>query len=149
MYEGPPDETLIKCLSMKSTKDGRHKSGVLKELTKAEELVGIVDEDPKNTQSRPKVMNEFYLIEENQGIKVYRHQSNSNRLIVLCPDLENWILKAVKTTNINISLFNLSDNPSTLHRVINKRLPNFENLINELINQQNPSILYLQSLLTQ
>lgn len=149
LFEGPPDETLIKSLGVKATKDGRHKSGVLKELTQGEELMGIVDEDPKNTQSRPKAMNKFHLAEEKHTIKVYRHQSNNNQLIVLCPDLENWILKAIKASKVDVSKFNLPSKANALHGIINSRLPNFEKLIHELITKENSAILYLQSLLTK
>ena len=144
MYEGPPDRTLVECLGVKFTKDGRHKSGVLKELAQTKKMIGILDQDPKNTQSRPKTMDEFILTENKRGIKSYYHQSNSNQLIVICPNLESWILKASKTSKIEVTTYNLPGNPSTLHRIINNRLPNFERLIRELVAQKNPSILYLQ-----
>ena len=83
LYEGLPDEVLMKRLGVRSTKDGRHKSGVLKDLIRKEGRIGLVDEDPKNTQSRPKIMNEFQLINKKHAIKHYYHQSNKNLLIVL------------------------------------------------------------------
>ncbi len=148
MYEGPPDKALIACLGVKSTKDGRHKSGVLKELSQTKDMIGIVDQDPKNTQSRPKTMNEFVLVEHKHGIKSYHHQSNGNQLIVLCPNLESWILKASRTSKVKVATHSLPGNPSTLHRNINSRLPNFERLIQDLLNRKNPALLYLQQLLT-
>ena len=146
MCEGLPDRALLRCLGAKSVKDGRHKSGVLKTLTKSEGLIGMVDEDPKNTQSRPKAMREFRLVEARHGTKLYYHKSNNNKLIILCPDLESWVLKTTKTSKINIGEYGLPKTPSALHRIINTRLANFEKLIVQLIKLQNPSILYLQSL---
>ena len=93
-------------------------------------------------------MNEFYLTEEKHFIKIYRHQSNNNLLIVLCPDLENWILKAAKSSKVDVSTFNLPKKASTMHNTINTRLPNFEKLIQALIEEKNPAILYLQALFT-
>ena len=147
LFEGPPDEKLLKVIGVSSTQNSRHKSGVLKKLVKKEGLIGVVDEDPKNTQSRPRIMNEFLLLEEKYAIKVYHHQSNNNRLIVLCPDLENWILSAAKTSRINVSKFKLPNRAGALHDIINSRLLNFGKLIQELIAEQNASILYLQSIL--
>ena len=109
--------------------------------------MGLVDEDPKSTQSRPRVMNEFLLRENKHAIKVYHHQSNRNQLIVLCPDLENWITRAAAASKIKLSTFNLPNKAGALHNIINSRLPNFEKLIKGLIANQNPSVLYLQSIL--
>ena len=141
LFEGPPDEILLKCLGVKATKDGRHKSGVLKELTKREGLVGLVDEDPKNTQSRPKTMNEFRFIEKKLAVELYCHRDNDNYLIVLCPDLESWIIKAAKMSKVDLDLFNLPKKASALHNIINSRLSNTERLINELVVRKNPAVL--------
>lgn len=151
MYvEGKPDEVLVQglCISRRLIGNGNHKSGVLKHITQTKGLLGIVDEDPDAAQSRSKLMNEFRFIEKRYQIALYEHQSNGNQLIVLCPELEAWILRAVKASKVNISQFNLPNNPSALHRVVNTRLPNLEKLINELIIQQNPAILCLKNLLT-
>ena len=143
LFEGPPDETLVKCLGVKYTKDGRHKSGVLKELTSTKGLIGMIDEDPKNTQSRPRMMNEFQRVESKYAIEYYRHQNNNNQLIVLCPDLENWILKATKASKIGVNKFNLPSKTSALHGIINSRLFNFDKLIQELVRKESLAILYL------
>lgn len=150
MYEGLPDKTLLICLGVnkKYTEDGRHKSGVLSSLVKRRDIIGLVDQDPSNTQSRPKTMDQFVLTESKYAVERYHHQSNGNQLIVLCPNLENWIIDAAKASNTDLTKFSLPNKASALHRIINSRLPNFERLISDLIAQQNQSVLFLQSLLT-
>lgn len=149
--EGKPDHTLVNCLGIEKRfiKNGRYKKGVLVRLSKERNVLGMVDEDPSTFRNYRKDMSEFTLVRKRHNIEWYQHQSTTNKLIVLCPNLENWILKIAKASKVDVTKFNLPSNPSTLHRVINGRLTNFEKLINELISQQNPSILYLQTLLTQ
>ncbi|MHA1267051.1 MAG: hypothetical protein ACTSRS_17565 [Candidatus Helarchaeota archaeon] len=54
-------------------------------------------------------------------------------LIVLCPRLEEWIIKAADLCKMNMeSKFNLPRDPRRLKRIINYRLENLKRLINEL-----------------
>ena len=148
--EGKPDQILVRRLGIanKFIGDGKHKAGVLKKVAGKTDVLGIVDQDPETTQSRPKLMNEFQLVEKEYRVIVYFHRSSKNKLIILCPGLEGWVLKAAEASKINVADFKLPKKPSSLHNVVNNHLSSFEKLINELIARQNPSILYLQTLLT-
>lgn len=58
--------------------------------------------------------------------------SNDNDLIVLCPRLEEWVLKATKEAEIDITRYNLPDDGDKLHRMININIDKFEKLITDL-----------------
>ena len=147
--EGKADRSLIICLGVKngSVQTGRYKKGVLKRVAEESDVLGLVDQDPLTIQNYRKDMFDFQLIEKRHKIESYKHKHTESQLVVLCPDLESWILKASKNSKIEVTTYNLPGNSSTLHQIINNRLPNFERLIRELVTQKNPSILYLQSLL--
>ena len=151
MYiEGKPDRVLAHCLGIKKrfTQNARYKKGVLKRVAIESNVLGIVDQDPLTIQNYRRDMLEFQKLDSKYSVELNYHQSTKSKLIVLCPELESWILKAAKASKVDVKKFNLPNKASALHSTINNRLPNFERLVNELIIQQNPSILYLKSLLT-
>jgi len=51
---------------------------------------------------------------------------------MLCPTLEEWILKVVKKVNIEISNYGLPDDAGKLHATINTKLENFKRLIKDI-----------------
>ena len=65
-------------------------------------------------------------------LKVFHDESNGNHLFVLCPRLEEWILKAAKEADLNVKKYSLPATPEKLHRVINLDLSKFERLLEEL-----------------
>ncbi|MDI6811481.1 MAG: hypothetical protein QMD80_07425 [archaeon] len=66
------------------------------------------------------------------GFKVLHDNSKNNDLLVLCPRLEEWVLKAAKEADINIKKYNLPDDSEQLHKVINIDINKFEKLVNNL-----------------
>ena len=108
------------------------KSGVCERLKRQRSGKGLVDEDPLSTQpsyiKKVKLENELFQYE----LKVFRDESNKNRLVVLCPRLEEWILKAAQEAELNVGKYHLPNTPEKLHRVINLDLENFEKLLEDL-----------------
>ena len=147
--EGKADRSLVICLGVKngSVQTGRYKKGVLRRVAEESNVLGLVDQDPLTIQNYRKDMLDFQLIEKRHSIESYEHKCTGSQLIVLCPELESWIIKVSRVSKINISKYNLPSKASALHKIINSRIPNAEKLIQELVAQKNPSILYLQSLL--
>ncbi len=56
----------------------------------------------------------------------------NNDLIVLCPRLEEWLLKATKDAQIDIKRYNLPDDSEHLHKEINLNIDKVEKLIKDL-----------------
>ena len=137
--ECKPDSLLVREITNISKREIIHlgnKSEVCKRLRSRNNCVGLVDEDP--TSGQPSYLKEMRL-EENlseSDIKI-RSDKNGNRLIVLCPRLEGWILKRVKEAGINIKDYSLPDSERELHEVINIDLRKFERLIIDLKNDKN------------
>ncbi|MDL1956249.1 MAG: hypothetical protein LWW95_04240 [Candidatus Desulfofervidus auxilii] len=133
--ECDPDFVLVKSITNISKREIIHEGGkgnVCKKLKKNQNSKGLVDEDPISSQ--PKYV-EKMKVEENfsaHGIKVLYDNSNNNYLFVLCPRLEEWILRATKEAKIDIKKYGLPNDAEKLHKIINIRIDKFERLIEDL-----------------
>ncbi|MBI3582853.1 MAG: hypothetical protein HY096_02745 [Nitrospinae bacterium] len=58
-------------------------------------------------------------------------------MIILSPRLEGWILKAAKKAGVDVKKHGLPDEEYELHRVINMRLKEFENFLEEIRKNSN------------
>ena len=97
--ECKPDTALVRKLSGLPRRQLRHvrgKSEVCNRLKADVNCRGLVDEDPGNP--KPPYLSEILLAREplELGLKVYEDKLRVNRLIVLCPKLEEWILGAAR-----------------------------------------------------
>jgi len=132
--ECKPDSALVKLLGIPK-KQILHLGGkpeVCKQLAKRENWKGLVDEDPFSVQ--PPYLKELQAKKDlsNYGLKILNDNSKNNDLIVLCPRLEEWVIKAAKEAGIDIKRYNLPDDGEQLHKVINLDLRKFERLVNDL-----------------
>ena len=137
--ECKPDWTLVQLLiaefRVKIIHSG-NKSGVCKRLLKNQNCIGLVDEDPMSIQ--PSYIENLDIeYDLNQlKIQVKIDKENKNRLILLKPTLEEWILEIANNADIDTEPFGIPSNPKKFHAVINHSLDRFRNLI-EFLNTQN------------
>ena len=68
----------------------------------------------------------------NDGLRVFQDRSRRNRVVVLRPRLEDWIVAAAKASGIKMADYGLLDNPARLHRHINANLVKYERLLDAL-----------------
>lgn len=96
------DEALVKALGIhkKEIYHSYSKGNVCKKLEKNSESKGLVDEDPFSTQ--PSYIGKLKTNSHEYDIKLLYDEIANNHLIVLCPRLEDWILKAAKEAGINV-----------------------------------------------
>jgi len=130
--ECKPDFVLVNLLGI-AGRDIRHagnKSGVCKRLMKGSNENGLVDEDP--LANSPPYIDGLSFLESQYGIKILNDKKRANYLIVICPRLEDWVLKAAREARINIRSYDLPDDAEGLHRVINVNIDKFEKLIKNL-----------------
>ena len=99
-------------------------------LKKKGNSVGMVDEDPDCPQ--PSYLKELQMVEESHGIKILSDNRSHNLLILLCPNLEAWILEAAKEAGVDVCNYNLPNNASELHEVININIEKLEGLLRNL-----------------
>jgi hypothetical protein len=126
------DEALIQACGVpkKKIKHVFSKGNVCRHLQKNKNAIGIVDEDPESAQ--PGYLEKLRLQSHEHNIKLFYEKKSGNVLIVLCPRLEEWILKAAKEAKIQAKDFGLPDHANGLHKVINSRLEHFTKLLNEI-----------------
>jgi len=130
--ECKPDFALIKSLGIpkKNIIHAWGKSRVCRSLEKSSNSKGLIDEDPLSEQ--PPYLEKLHLIQERHEIRTWHDSRRGNCLVVLCPRLEEWILKAAKEAEIDLRRYNLPDDAEKLHKIINISINKFEKLIVEL-----------------
>ncbi|MCL5408810.1 MAG: hypothetical protein M1135_02145 [Candidatus Omnitrophica bacterium] len=125
------DVALVESLGI-SRKEIEHKSGksgVCKILQKQSNSIGLVDEDPG--AGNPSYIKTLKSLNEKNDIKIFIDNINKNKLIMLCPQLEGWILKVSKKSGIKFEKYGLS-NGERLHSKINLKIPDFKKFLKEL-----------------
>jgi hypothetical protein len=147
LLECLPDETVARTLGCprRSLQHLAGKSRICKRLAESESDIGLIDEDPDTVQ--PSYLKDLHLAREEHEILLYRDEERNNRVIVLRPRFEEWLIRTAKFAGINMSDFGLSDRGNDLHREINSRLPNLVRFLEELINRKNQRLLHLRALL--
>ena len=150
VVECNPDFVLVSSLISISKKKIEHASGKARVIRKLmrnfENSIGMVDEDPHSTT--PSALKKFREIEflDRYKIKILYHSQRRNRLVVLCPKLEEWIVEAGKEANVNLNNYNLPSDPIELHKIINIRTKEFHKLIEDL-SKTSPRIKALHACL--
>jgi hypothetical protein len=123
-----------------------NKSGVCKKLQRYRKCTGLVDEDPQGTSpSYMKKLNRENLCKHD--LKILHDNNSDNRLIILCPRLEEWILKTAKEASIDVRKYDLPNDGKKLHRQININLNKFEKLMDGLKNKNPERLRILKRLL--
>jgi hypothetical protein len=142
-----PDKALLCTLgiSKKQVIHSYGKGNVCNRLKKTSNAIGLVDEDPKSAQ--PSYIKTLELIDTKDEIKLYFDSKTDNRLILLCPRLEDWIVLAARSANKDITKYGLPDNANVLHKVINIKQRNYQQLIED-IRDKSPMFKTLVGFLT-
>ena len=134
--ECTPDEILVRRLTGLARRRVIHelkgKYEVLKRLSAQRDRLAVVDEDPASIV--PPYLDRMSLIEDLDvdGLRVFQDRSRRNRVVVLMPKLEDWLVAAAKAAGIKMAGYGLPDNPARLHRRINANLVKYERLLDAL-----------------
>lgn len=75
----------------------------LKNRLKDNIALGIVDED-RNKAPVPKYFLEFEEIKSENGLILKRHKNRKQYLILICPEIEKWLLMNSNSVNIPFNL---------------------------------------------
>jgi hypothetical protein len=146
--ECKPDETLAFALGV-SRRDLEHagnRAGVCAQVSRRNGTTGMVDEDPG--AATPHYMKTLAGEPMEHEIRVLCDSQRKNRLVVICPRLEEWLVQSAKSSGLKMTDFGFeNDNGLHLHREINNRLTNLERLVNALLSARNSRILRLQTLI--
>jgi nitrogen regulatory protein PII-like uncharacterized protein len=123
-----------------------NRAGVCTEVSCKTGTTGMVDEDP-GAAPHP-YMKKLVAEPVEHEIRVLHDLERKNRLIVICPRLEEWLVQSAKNSGLKMTDFGFeSDKGPRLHRKINHRLPNVERLVKALLSARSSRILRLQALI--
>lgn len=148
LLECYPDEVLARALGIdrQSIRHSHGKGKLSQSLGKLNGVVGMVDEDPGSAE--PATLAKFVETQASHDLKLKIDKSRGNRLVVICPKLEDWLIKTAKNSAVRLADFGLSDRAGNLHADVNQRLPNLERLLARLLELKNPRLLLLKSMLS-
>ena len=149
VLECKPDQTLAEVLGY-TRKDITHQNSrghVINYLKKRGQGIGIVDEDPRS--AKPTFFYEFKReTAEHLGVESHYHPKEKIRLIILKPQLEEWVIMAARRSEIRLSdFFRDCHTANDLHDVINPRLLRFEQMLRHMREQQNDALAYLKKVI--
>jgi len=150
--ECDPGVALVEILTSPSRRRIKHaggKSMVIRKLMRTHEnSIGMIDEDPNSIQ--PDDIQKFRETDysDRDQIRIRHHNQRNNRLIVLCPRLEEWIIGASREANLDLRNYNLPNDPSELHEIINIRINRFRQLVEDL-RQRSSRVKSLRIRLTE
>ena len=121
------------------------KGNVCRNLMKSRNSKGLVDEDPLSAQ--PSYIRKLKTNSHEHDIKLLYDENSQNHLIVLCPRLEDWILKAAKEAKVSIEDYSFPDDADELHKVINIKPEKFFLLVGDIQKKQSKMLKKLEMLL--
>lgn len=146
--ECKPDETLAFALGI-SRREIEHALGrasVCAQLSRRRSATGMVDEDP-GAAPQP-YMRSLAEKRWEHGIRVLVDNERNNRIVVLSPRLEDWLVQTAKEAGLRMTDFGFtSDNGVQLHGEINQHLGSVQRLVEALLAAESRRIARLQSLL--
>jgi len=148
--ECKPDETLAVVLGVprRTIVHSHSKGRVSRNLKMHTGVTGMVDEDFGSAE--PATLAGFKEISTNHDVRLKINEAQNNRLVVICPRLEPWLIKTAKAAGLNMGdkKFNLSENVQELDSMINYRLQNIERLLDDLLKLKSQRLLHLKALLS-
>lgn len=134
--ECKPDTALVEAVTGLRKRDIIHelqgKGAICRRLKRRSNCKAIVDEDPWSVQ--PSYIETLTTLRHmpQHGLKLLHDKSNNNFLIVLCPRLEEWILRTATQSHVDVRRYKLSNRPDKLHREINLFPDRFESVLSQL-----------------
>ena len=80
-------------------------------------VVGVIDEDPGSTQ-HPDLKASYRKAESAEGLRLLARQgSGGQRLVIVCPRLEDWLIERAKSSGIRPEDYGLPGDPDRLHSI--------------------------------
>ena len=97
-----------------------HFGGKDKLITRLRDLpdaIGVIDEDPDSTQHRD-LKASYRQTDSGEGLRLLTRQGSSGqKLVVVCPKLEDWLIARAKSSGIRPEDHGLPGDPDRLHGI--------------------------------
>ena len=114
--ECKPDQLLVQMLTGWRRREIIHENDKFQVMKKLRRQTGgraMVDEDP--TSNQPDYLTEMQIQEEfsNMGLRILSDAARGNRAVVLCPRLEEWVIRGADEAGISLTdrRYNLPNPP--------------------------------------
>jgi len=138
-----------------ASKKYNHQHGcgdVANELKKNDRIaLGIIDED-KDKGPSAKYFSEFEIIRGENNLILKKHKNRKQYLILICPEIEKWLLQDAIRVKVNPGDYNLKNNLVGFKQVSKikdlDKNEGFYRFIKALIREKSPSITTLKSWIT-
>jgi hypothetical protein len=118
LVECDADEAVLRALGL-PRKQLLHFGGkyeLLKKLKDRAHDVGMVDEDPGKVQ--PKDIGSYRQTDSAEGLRLLTRQGRGGqRLVIVCPKLEDWLIQRAKSSGIRPEDYGLPSDPDRLHSI--------------------------------
>jgi hypothetical protein len=109
--------------------------------------LGIIDED-KNKGSVHPYLKEFNIQLSVENLLLKKHNTREHYLIVICPEIENWLLNDAQSSNINLTDYELPIDLKSFKGITKTQNINTDQklyrFIKALIRKEAPSITTLK-----
>lgn len=93
------------------------KNKVINHLRNLPGAVGVVDEDPASIQ-HPDLNASYRQMESAEGLRLLTRQGRGGqRLVMICPKLEDWLIQRAKSSGIRPEDYGLPGDPDKLHSI--------------------------------
>ena len=93
------------------------RSKVISHLRDMPGAIGVVDEDPGSSQHRD-LKASYRPAESTEGLRLLTRQgSGGQRLVVVCPKLEDWLINRARLSRIRPEDYGLPSDPDRLHSI--------------------------------
>jgi len=113
-----PDEAVLRALGVprRQVLHEARKGEVFNWLKENARGVGMGDEDPGNTQ--PHDLSNYQEVEAGEGLRLLvRRGSSGQRLIVVCPRLEDWLIQRAQKCGVDPKQHHLPGTAKELHNM--------------------------------
>ena len=109
------------------------KNKLINRLRNLPGAVGVVDEDPASIQ-HPDLKASYRQAESAEGLRLLARQgSGCQRLVMICPKLEDWLIQRSKLSGIRPKDYGLPSDPDKLHSIPRyEQKQNFLHFLTEL-----------------
>jgi len=138
LVECDADEAVLRALGV-AKKQLLHFGGkgtVINRLKELPGATGIVDEDPASAQ--PRDLNNYQgEVQTTEGLRLLTRQGKGGQsLILVCPNLEDWLIHRAKSMGVEPENYGLPADPNRLHSIPRyEQKDGFRRFLAELIDR--------------
>jgi hypothetical protein len=122
------------------------KSSIFRQIENLKEIVALVDGDPEAPQ--PPYLAKAKLLKEKNGLKLFTNK-RKNQIILIYPNLEEWIYKIVNKEGINLENYGFSKNLNSFIHEAKISPTKFQQIIHILRKNKNKELEILERFLRE